>query len=47
MSLKLSLDSMRNKKRQFYTALDKIFFNKIAPYLEKVAEFTRSTNQLK
>lgn len=30
MSLKLNVDTLRNKKRQFYTAADKIFFRKIS-----------------
>jgi hypothetical protein len=36
MSLKLNIDSLRNKKRQFYTAVDKLFFRKISEYLNKV-----------
>jgi hypothetical protein len=35
-----------NKKRQFYTARDKVFFTKIMDYVEKVSFFAESTKEI-
>lgn len=40
LSRRLPADSMINKKRQFYTARDKVFFAKVSQYIDKVSIYS-------
>ncbi len=47
LSRRLPADSMMNKKRQFYTARDKVFFAKISQYVDKVGLYSESTKNIR
>jgi len=47
LSRRLPAESLMNRKRQFYTARDKVFFAKIAEYIDKVSTFSESTKNIR